>query len=230
MLTETLMPYFAAMAIVNQSAPLADTVGVKAKKGDIAPNQIAHLHYVPMLKLGQKLFDQQCWCWGRDIKSPQGNLLCQYGFVRLKPLPDQHGSSLYHWRDFSDDGALRRMVGLWGFGFYYATPQHGALFLRRFEFQPRWVFNTLPTHALQASPIWRPDQLTLYASQPNDGMAVLFKQALTWLAEYEAWVVQQRGHVYRHISLSQWLHRPVVPVRYIAASWRELGARVTSWL
>lgn len=229
MLSPTLRPYFATIAVMNQGqthiSSGLDTPAKLAKK-HITPSRVKSMALVSLLQLGQRLFDQQCWCWGRDIVSPQGNLLSQYGFVKLKPPPEQHGGSLYLWRDYNDDGSVRRLVGLWGFGIYYATPQHGALFLRRFEFQPRWVSNPLPINAMQVSPIWRPDQLDLFASQPDDGMTALFKQALTWLADYEAWVVQQRGHVYRHISLSQWLHRPVVPVRYIADVWRALGVRV----
>ena len=35
-----------------------------------------------VIREGKLLLDQQCWCWGQDIRHPEGNLLLTHGFVR----------------------------------------------------------------------------------------------------------------------------------------------------
>ena len=46
-------------------------------------------------RLGQSLLTQQCWCWGRDVTRPDGNLLLQYGFTRHRPPGQERGATTY---------------------------------------------------------------------------------------------------------------------------------------
>lgn len=69
---------------------------------------------------GQELLHQQCWNWGRDIVRPEGNLLLEAGFVKQRPPEGIAGSTRYALR-LADGGCWM----LWGFGFFYATPELG---------------------------------------------------------------------------------------------------------
>ena len=65
---------------------------------------------------------QQLWCWGRDIKSPQGNLLMNYGFERHRESgKGSSGSSCYR----LDDGPLHvdQQMSQW----YLAVDRLGVL-------------------------------------------------------------------------------------------------------
>ena len=42
-----------------------------------------------VIREGKLLLDQQCWCWGQDIRHPDGNLLLTHGFVRERHESDK---------------------------------------------------------------------------------------------------------------------------------------------
>jgi hypothetical protein len=71
-------------------------------------------------KAGHKLLDHQCWVLGRDILSPWGNLLCEFGF---KPVRCPNGGltqyELHH--ALADDSH----VYLWGFGAFFGNEKEG---------------------------------------------------------------------------------------------------------
>ena len=59
----------------------------------------------------RELLAQQCWCWGRDVKRAEGNLLLEYGFTRKRAPQNEPDATNYTLRCGS--ATLR----LWGFGF-----------------------------------------------------------------------------------------------------------------
>lgn len=164
-----------------------------------------------LLHRGSVLLHQQCWLWGCDIRRPEGNLLLAYGFVRQ---PDPEGKRSTQYTLPLTDGNI---VRLWGSGFYFGDEQEGV-FLNRFAFEPRLV---------------RFDETWQNPAQLKEAPRYLDFQRLSdacaWIAEYEAWVLEQHGTTYRQAcavggpDASQ-------PVANMAVRWRELAAEMNAHL
>ena len=171
-------------------------------------------------KCGCALMQQQCWCWGTDVRREVGgvrqNLLLEMGFVRRRPPEGVAGASTYT-RD--DDGTR---VHLWGFGMAYGNSER-AIFISRFAFWPRVgdIF-TLP-------PVWSPKQLDEQFRAPKRAEECaaaisLFGEALRWIARYESAVEAVCGQEYRVQSLTGWGHTRV-GTGSIASQWEKLAEK-----
>ena len=166
-------------------------------------------------RFGDQLMSQQVWCWGRDVQSPDGNLLMHYGFERHRDSDDADRSTCYRW----DRDELH--VSLWGFGMFFGSRELGGLYLDRFDFCPVWA----PIESLSLNVHW-PDELPVFA-RPR-GMSQwqrarkLWKQSLFWIADYESWVRKSVGIRYRRHCVETWLRPFVRPEKNVAA-WRFLG-------
>ena len=162
-----------------------------------------------LARAGGLLLHQQCWCWGCDIRRPEGNLLLQYGFVRLRPPRPDSGSSRYTLR--IDD---RTRLHLWGFGAAWQDGE-GATFLSRYEFQPV----PLRQECL-AGDIHVRDQLLFLSPEPRRqwkslGHAACFSR---FNAGYERWVLKTAGLAYRREALARWDHF-AVSAEELADAW-----------
>ncbi|GAB4203878.1 MAG: hypothetical protein OHK0022_28460 [Roseiflexaceae bacterium] len=175
---------------------------------------------VELRRAGRDLLHQQCWCWGCDIRREGGNLLLEYGFARRRPPAGVQGSSLYTCGCGTD-----RVAALWGFGLFYGDPARGGLFLRRFEFTPRW----LPALDLETPP-WQPARLATRdpAREPElwQPAVLLLAEAAGWVAGYEDWVARTQGHAYRQRCLDGWVYgrvsRPTPPAQ-LGDAWRTVA-------
>ena len=171
---------------------------------------------------GQKLLHQQCWNWGQDILRPEGNLLLEAGFTKQRPPQGVTGSTRY----------VLRLVGagcwmLWGFGFFYGTPDLGGVYVNRFQFRPRWM-------GLDAveEPIWKQDMIPSGELPPDP--SVLLKLAATAvrrIADYEDWVLDRCGLPYRLAVLAQWREAARMAPERLPEAWRALAEQIesTSW-
>ncbi|MFO0816861.1 MAG: hypothetical protein U1A77_02890 [Pirellulales bacterium] len=102
------------------------------------------------LTSARDLFDQQLWCFGRDISSPEhGNLLLEFGFDRLPHPHSASIASIYQLR--LSEG---RSLILRGFGVFWGDDRWGGLFVRRRSFRPQLTPLAKLTH-----PIWMSDDL-----------------------------------------------------------------------
>jgi hypothetical protein len=166
-----------------------------------------------LARVGSLLLHQQCWCWGCDIRRPEGNLLLQYGFVRLRPPRPDSGSSRYTLR-IGD----RTKLHLWGFG---AAWQEGedATFVARYEFQP-----VMLRKECLAGDIWVRDQLFFHSPEPRRQWKSLAHAACfsRFNAGYERWVLRTAGLAYRREVLAQWDHFSVSAEEF-AAAWECLA-------
>ena len=166
-------------------------------------------------KTGTMLLDQQLWCWGQDIRRVDGNALLAYGFTRHRPPEGNHGSPAYEWY-----GSDRRRVILWGFGFFYGDEVRGGIFLQRYKFAPK------QTAVVDFSlPVWKLGQLP-ELSQPSDVEAwrrvfSLLTQGLTWIGDYERWIISDYGLDYRQRCIEAW-KKKCIPAHEMAAKWHEL--------
>ena len=168
---------------------------------------------------GQALLHQQCWNWGRDILRPEGNLLVEAGFTRQRPPQGVTGATRY----------VLRLAGaecwmLWGFGFFYGTPDLGGVYVNRFQFRPRWM-------GLDAvgGPIWNPDMIP--TGEPPPDPSVLLKLAATAvrrIADYEDWTLNRCGLPYRQAVLAQWRADAKIAPERLPEAWRVLAGQIES--
>ena len=167
---------------------------------------------------GAELMHQQCWCWGQDVRRPEGNLLLEYGFARTRPPEGVSGSSRY---TLHQDGAH---LALWGFGAGYAVEGCGGIYVNRYCFVPRW----LADHAA-LDPVWHADQLASLR-RPLTRREIrrsrrLLRSLIRWIASYERWVESACGPGYRPRTLSSWRRTSIPPDRQ-ALEWELLARHV----
>ncbi len=166
-------------------------------------------------RLGHKLFDQQLWCWGQDIRSKQGNLLVEYGFECQREA--ERGSTMYSY-PFVDGSK----VVLWGFGLLWHDPNHGHLFLSRNDFNPRLAGNlTCCISQMEEVPALRIPR----TFDEGEKVRLLMGRALGWVSDYEMWVQASAGLEHRERCLRGWdKHKRVtVEAAEIADVWRQLA-------
>lgn len=171
----------------------------------------------PVVRFGQKLTEQQLWCWGRDIDFANGNLLVEYGFDQCRDTAQVDGSTCYR---LDHD---RFHVALWGFGAFFGSRDVGGLFFDRFEFRPKWA----PIESLSHAIHWPADLPAFERPQGRlqwQWAHQLWKLATGWIATYETWVRRAVGLEYRRECVATWL-RPFVRADKVSAAWRFLGQR-----
>ncbi len=169
------------------------------------------------VKLGKALFDQQLWCFGRDIHA-SGNLLLAYGMERLRPPRCVPGKSQYFLR--RDDQSA---VVLWGFGALIQVQGMGAMLLRRYTFFPRYRAEiTLPYLA------WSADALPPFDAPRTEDVRRhtywLLRELIDWLQEYEVWLLNKAGLAHRAACLHDWHRKPACRPQEIPQAWARLSA------
>jgi len=162
---------------------------------------------------GASLLHQQCWQWGCDIRRENGNLLLEYGFERERP--PENACSRY-----SMNLGKRRVVVLWGFGFFTGRSLRSGVYLNRYEFCPRLVNVEGAVFAPEA----------LCGGAPVRGRRAelaLLAGAFRWMARYEEWIAAHEGVEYRRTGLRSWGQPFVDPVE-LPACWRSLATDLQS--
>lgn len=174
----------------------------------------AELRY-ELARRGSALMQQQCWCWGQDVRRPDGNLLLEYGFERHRPPDGSAGATLY-FRVF--DGGVA--ISLWGWGYLYSDPRFPeAIFHGRFDFTPRACAQAGPAIGVHSL-----DGLTFTPTAPSIPRvtASLQPPAIRWIAEYERWVIAHAGLDYRERSAHSFPGEEI-PGAVMAAEWYQLA-------
>lgn len=170
------------------------------------------------VKAASALFDQQLWCWGRDVSAAPENLLLRSGLQCARPHEGTRASSAYS-AQFSDGG----QVILWGFGCFYGESDLGGVFLQRYGFMP------LYTHLERLSTVYRLEELPHLAvpSTAHELHAVrsLLGNLLDWFAEYEHWIAESQGLTYRERCLKERPKKAVVPAQRMAREWELLAKK-----
>ncbi len=167
-------------------------------------------------RLGENLLDQQLWCWGQDVRRPEGNLLLAYGFTRHRCFEAKRSSYILA-------PTPECQIALWGFGMFYGEVQMGGVFLKRYEFRPKLTAAPhLPSHCISQAeaPTTRkprtPDETAQICS--------LSAAALRWISQYEQWVAQNVGLNYRQHCINTW-HRSKrsIVAEAVATTWHQLA-------
>lgn len=177
-------------------------------------------------RTGAPLLNQQCWCWGQDIRHPEGNLLLRYGFERHRPPDPTRGSSVYRLPLTPE-----RTVILWGFGVLYAQVGAGGLFLADSDFTLHITADMSPlaaVHTLAELPGLHPPQT------PQEWQRTWMQAAtlLHWISTYERWVSATYSQGYRQTCVQGWhawdgprLSVKRIQARYIVPLWQQLAER-----
>ena len=131
-------------------------------------------HFEALVKL-------QMWCFGYDIRRPEGNLLLRFGFERSKLPTGQYGSSYY-----SKVLDSTHTMHLWGFAMALERPGIGLL-VKRNERTPR-VYEG----ARIEYPLWRPQDLPHGYTPREEASLFIAKELLSRLtaalSDYEQFV------------------------------------------
>ena len=164
---------------------------------------------------GKKLLNQQCWCWGRDIRYKPGNLLLRYGFSRFRVPEGRQGSSAYTLE------LGEHSIVVWGWGVWYGDGREENLYLPRHTMRPELMAPGGPP-----STVWSLEALpaTRLPRRAEDWRRVrgLLQGCCAWLAEYELWIVATAGLPYRCDCVARW-HKAAIPAEIMADQWRALG-------
>lgn len=145
------------------------------------------------------MLDQQCWCWGLDIRHPDGNLLLTHGFVR-----ERHTTE----KDLSRYSAPP--ATLWAFGLLY-----DGLWMLRKDFKVRLAASEL------APDIWTVrDAQIHYPATEAEGelLREKLRAACLWIAAYEETIPL----AWRAETLRRW-EKKSVPAREQPERWRTLA-------
>ncbi len=168
------------------------------------------------------LLHQQMWCWGYDIRHPEGNVLLRYTFTCQRPPDRSQGSSRYTLCD-----GQGQHITLWGFGVWYAQTEVGGLFLQRYGFAPRLTRSIEPPAS-----VWTPLHLPVLRIPitPEEGQVTLalLSSLLYWIGAYEQWIQENLGCDYRKCSLKAWPHH-VIPPENMATMWPRLARDCHTW-
>ena len=169
-------------------------------------------------QLGQRLLNQQCWCWGCDIRHSAGNLLLDYGCERVRPPERRQGSSVYTWRDSSTT------VVLWGWGLWYSRGGPQQLYLARYDVRPQLMELLQPP-----STVWAMDDLPearLPQEHEQQQAGALLCGACRWIVAYERWIHQTVGIDYRAECLQRWNKRSMGAIE-LCEHWLNLAQRAS---
>jgi len=166
------------------------------------------------------LLDLQLWCWGRDIRSEQGNLLVRHGFARTAPPPDWGCPSLYRL-----DLPFGGRIVLRGFGVFYGEEGIGVVFIRRRTFRPLLG----PRASWTLSP-WFPETLPNLrdpdTKEEFERWSYLTGVLIRWIRLYESWVADHTPPGLRCRVVSEWAARgqPVIAPAYLPSAWAGVEA------
>jgi hypothetical protein len=159
-----------------------------------------------------RLFDQQLWCFGRDI-CEHGNLLKQYGFEKRTPPSQGCGGSEYALQ--SEKGCT---ITLWGYGAHVMRPSEGGVFIRRYTFSPRYTPIGYVPHGQWHLASWK----SMRAPQNNEEEASTGRALIVWtecFSAYEAWVSRKAGAAYRAACVERWHKEAAVPGAAMQEEW-----------
>jgi hypothetical protein len=171
---------------------------------------------------GAALFHQQMWCWGQDIRFPEGNLFLRYGFLCKHPRNGDGGSAYVLTLDEQSS------ITLWRFGLCYTHVEKGAIFLKRKGFAPRF---TLTPEIFEQC--WKPadlPDLALPQTEEEERTACQFlSEVCLWASRYEQWIQSTFGQAYRQQCLAAW-DETFLPSEQMCAEWERLAALVQTFL
>ncbi len=171
---------------------------------------------IDFIKLSNKMFDQQMWCWGCDIRNSNGNKMIEYGFSKQKAGKEKDSPSQY------SIIYKEHKIFLWGFGGLIRQSKDNAVFIKRYDFYPKKL-ESVPMDLIANDPkdimrFYVKDKSLLYECDYN-----LLKVFYDLIIDYENWIIEQMGHNYREYTLSIWIKKKIVDAENLILTWRKLN-------
>lgn len=171
---------------------------------------------IDFIKLSNRMFDQQMWCWGCDIRNSNGNKMIEYGFSKLKNGTEKDSPSQY------SIIYNEHKIFLWGFGGLIRQSKDNAIFIRRYDFYPKRL-ESVPEDLMANNPkdikrLFVKDKSLLYECDYN-----LLKVFYDLIMDYESWIIKQLGSEYREYTLSIWIKKKIVDTENLILTWRKLN-------
>jgi len=169
------------------------------------------------------LLSQQIWCWGQDIRRPEGNWLLRLGFERTTPPKKQESCASMYRLELPPE---RRIV-LRGFGVFLGDDRRGGMFLERYGFSPKFT-----DQSRLIADLWSCEDLPPLRTPESElevaSCRLMLLSLIDWIVEYELRVRQELGNQYRAETLERWNNgkRFYLPESYMMSAWRQLSLRI----
>ena len=156
----------------------------------------------------------------------EGNWLLEIGFERIEPPATHKGCSSVYVLKLPRD----RCVVLRGFGVFFGDVERGGVFVRRYEFRPRYT-----TDATLECPPWSDADLPKLrppSRSQRSRCGSLTADLVEWIGGYEAEVIDRLGIEYRRATRDKWDNgmRSVVPAEDMVPAWGALGQEISDGL
>ncbi|WP_169974946.1 hypothetical protein [Tautonia rosea] len=172
----------------------------------------------PLRREAANLLDLQLWCWGLDIRRPQGNALIGFGFQRIPVAEGGRGTSAY--QKPLDEG---RTLVLWGSGLVLTDPVVGAVAVRRFEF--RLSFDRSPTLTSELLAAGSVPELGPILDPDDCGRAHrLVLSVFEAIIAYESWAIDHLGPGERQRGINAW-PKLRIPAEQLVSTWQDIANR-----
>jgi len=172
-------------------------------------------NHLDFIKLSNKMFDQQMWCWGCDIRNNSGNKMIEYGFNKVRTSDDKDVPSQYS-INYKD-----HLILLWGFGGLIRQNNNKAIFIRRYDFYPKRLEsvpeNFLASDIKDIKKYFVKDKSLLYEIDYN-----LLSIFYDLIIDYEHWIIKQMGTEYRQHTLNIWIKKKIVNAENLISTWKDL--------
>jgi hypothetical protein len=159
-------------------------------------------------KACRELLDHECWVLGKDVLSPWGNLLCEFGF---RPVRCPKGGLTQYELDHALN--VGSHIYLWGFGAFFGSEEEG-IFLGRNDFKPRQTSGRIELHSNQ-DPGFELESTRLE----------LFLQGISWFAKYEDWIAKRMPAEYSERCLATFPRKTIHRSEF-ARRWDEIAERI----
>jgi hypothetical protein len=172
---------------------------------------------IDFIKLSNRMFDQQMWCWGCDIRNSNGNKMIEFGFRKEKTGTDKNSQSQY------SIIYKEHKIFLWGFGCLIRQSSNNSLFMRRYDLYPKRL-EYVPENLLANNPkvikkFFIKDNSLLYKCDYS-----LLEVFYDLIIDYENWIIKQMGSEYREYTLNSWIKKKIVDAENLILTWKKLNS------
>lgn len=162
-----------------------------------------------------KLFDQQMWCWGKDIMSEQGNLLVQYGCDIQKHVDRERRGTRY----VLPLGIDTKII-LMALGIVYLDENKGAAQFERSRYQP--LFNP-DTECI--NDVFEFKALEGFGRAKTQIEKDFLRDSqidcAKFIKNYETWILQNAHETHKNFRLNSWVN-PIATPETLVNCWEEV--------
>lgn len=179
---------------------------------------LLHANDAKVQQRTMKMLDQQFWRWGCDVKHSAGNLLVQYGFLRIpKSNQSSSKSSVYQ----LEIGPHAR-VALSSSTMFYGDNDLGGMLFKRFDCRPYYTPSGLVLDSL-----WEEENDLIPTAFGDCSWRELASQLIAIIVEYESWVTCHFGRKYISDSLTSRGKRPFMQAGETPAEWKKIAYQIS---